>query len=193
VGRPRQYEREEILGRAMEFFWLKGYDGASTADLATALGVNRATMYAEFGSKHALYQLSLRYYLEHTVPGFIGELLPEDAGLDAMLTVLGRFEAEATHTDPRWGCMICAAASETASYDEETRDVVAQYVGLLRGAFRNALGNAAGGRGLDCDAWAAKLTATLLGLFVLIRSGVDRTLARDVARGAADELRRAVG
>jgi AcrR family transcriptional regulator len=73
----------------MEFFWLKGYDGASTADLATALGVNRATMYAEFGSKHALYQLSLRYYLEHTVPGFIGELLPEDAGLDAMLTALG--------------------------------------------------------------------------------------------------------
>ena len=54
MGRPKKYDREAVLDRAMQAFWRNGYEATSTADLEAQMGVNRSSLYAEFGSKEAL-------------------------------------------------------------------------------------------------------------------------------------------
>jgi AcrR family transcriptional regulator len=61
-GRPRAYDPEIALRKATEVFWNLGFNGASLEDLSAAMGMNRPSMYAAFGDKHALYLKTLAEY-----------------------------------------------------------------------------------------------------------------------------------
>ncbi len=62
-GRPRQFERDAALGRAMELFWEQGYDETSLDDLTRAMRINPSSLYAAFGDKEQLYRAALTRYL----------------------------------------------------------------------------------------------------------------------------------
>lgn len=64
MGRPRAFDKDEALDRAMELFWRKGYEGASLADLTKAMGINPPSLYAAFGNKQGLLKAALDRYLE---------------------------------------------------------------------------------------------------------------------------------
>src|SRR6516165_10435871 len=63
-GRPREFDIDEALDRALQVFWRKGYEGASLLDLTEAMGINRPSLYAAFGSKEALFRRALDRYAE---------------------------------------------------------------------------------------------------------------------------------
>ncbi len=56
MSRAKQYDRTELLDRAVELFRRQGFNGTSTAELVAEFGVNRKSMYAEFGSKQQLFE-----------------------------------------------------------------------------------------------------------------------------------------
>lgn len=62
-GRPRSFDRDTALRRAIEVFWAKGYEGAQLVDLTAAMGINPPSFYAAFGSKEALFREALDLYL----------------------------------------------------------------------------------------------------------------------------------
>src|SRR5260370_41860135 len=64
VGRPRAFDVEKALHRAMEVFWRKGYLGTSLSDLTDAIGVNRPSLYAAFGNKESLFHKARDHYAE---------------------------------------------------------------------------------------------------------------------------------
>lgn len=61
-GRPRSFDKEAALERAMEVFWRLGYEGASMTDLTAAMGIASPSLYAAFGSKEALFRQALDHY-----------------------------------------------------------------------------------------------------------------------------------
>jgi AcrR family transcriptional regulator len=63
-GRPREFDADEALDRALEVFWRKGYEGASLAELTEAMGINRPSLYAAFGNKEALFRRALDRYAD---------------------------------------------------------------------------------------------------------------------------------
>ena len=63
-GRPREFDAEDALDRALEVFWRKGYEGASLAELTEAMGINRPSLYAAFGNKEALFRLAFDRYAD---------------------------------------------------------------------------------------------------------------------------------
>jgi len=63
-GRPRTFDAEQALDRAVEVFWRQGYEGTSLTDLTTAMGVNRPSLYAVFGSKEDLFRKAFARYAE---------------------------------------------------------------------------------------------------------------------------------
>jgi AcrR family transcriptional regulator len=62
IGRPREFDVEQALDRAMELFWRKGYEGTSLGDLTESLGITRPSLYAAFGNKEALFRTVLKRY-----------------------------------------------------------------------------------------------------------------------------------
>jgi len=63
-GRPRSFDAEQALDRALEVFRRKGYEGASLSELTKAMGINRPSMYAAFGDKEDLFRKALDRYTD---------------------------------------------------------------------------------------------------------------------------------
>ena len=63
-GRPREFDIDEALERAMQVFWARGYDGTSLTDLTGAMGITKSSMYAAFGNKEQLFRKAVQRYAE---------------------------------------------------------------------------------------------------------------------------------
>src|SRR5215831_16019645 len=63
-GRPRTFDLDKALDRALQVFWRKGYEGTSLSDLTEAMGINRPSLYAAFGNKEDLFNRVLDRYSE---------------------------------------------------------------------------------------------------------------------------------
>ncbi|RYG71670.1 TetR/AcrR family transcriptional regulator [bacterium] len=64
LGRPREFDSEEALEKAMRLFWRKGYEGTTYADLTAAIGITKPSLYATFGNKEQLFRKVLAKYGE---------------------------------------------------------------------------------------------------------------------------------
>src|SRR5258708_33708597 len=64
MARQKEFDRDEVLHKAMEVFWTRGYEGASVQDLVKHMGINRQSIYDTFGDKHALFLQALDRYRE---------------------------------------------------------------------------------------------------------------------------------
>src|SRR5262245_66262623 len=64
LGRPREFDLENALDRALEVFWRNGYEGTSIADLTEAMGINPPSLYADFGNKEGLFRKVVDRYIE---------------------------------------------------------------------------------------------------------------------------------
>ncbi|PSL57544.1 TetR family transcriptional regulator [Saccharothrix carnea] len=103
-GRPRAFDADAALDRALEVFWRQGYEGTSLTDLTTALGINRPSLYAAFGNKEELFLKALERY--NSGPGaYAAEALAAPTVREVVQRlVLGAVElTTGPHTPP--GCL----------------------------------------------------------------------------------------
>lgn len=192
MGRPKTYDRTEIAAKAMQLFWLHGFEGTSTQTLVEEMGVNRYSLYAEFGSKQGLYEAAMALYDERVVTSHFARLEGPDAGLGEMRDVLEFFASKGHAPGSEFGCMLCNVATERAPHDPGSRGFVQAYVDRIDAGFANALSQARGCGQLRDDVVVAEeaacFTSTLLGFFVLMRSQVSPELLRDAGRAAVRHL-----
>ena len=119
-GRPREFDAEKALDRALEVFWRKGYEGATLPELTRAMGINRPSLYAAFGSKEGLFRRALDRYAEG--PGaHVREALNEPtARAVAERLLCGAVELAAGGRNPR-GCLMVQGALACGNSAESVR------------------------------------------------------------------------
>lgn len=123
-GRPRQYDRAQALGRAIETFHRRGFSGTSLDDLAAATGMNRPSLYNAFGNKQALYREALKEFTTR-LSRTLEELLFDEPDLSRALdgfysAALDEYFARKT----AHGCFVfCTAPAEAAAHPEVAADV----------------------------------------------------------------------
>ena len=175
MARPKEFEPEEALERAMQQFWSRGYHDTSIRDLVERTGVNYYGLYGEFESKHGLFLAALDRYRKRVTDEVLRELKqpgPLEAGLrrafERLLSLLKT-------ADGRVGCMMCNAAVELAPHDPEAAAKVQAHMKLLRTAFRAKLAEAQAAGELDPEkdigALAEFLATTAYSLGFLLRAG----------------------
>lgn len=106
-GRPRAFDRDAALARAMRIFWIKGYEATSISDLTEVMGVGTTSLYAAFGSKDELYAEALRHYAANYENLVWGRFREATTVRDAVKAYLYDSAAAMTGSDcdlPR-GCM----------------------------------------------------------------------------------------
>jgi TetR/AcrR family transcriptional repressor of nem operon len=183
MARPREFDIDEALERAMNVFWTKGYEGASLQDLLDAMKIARGSLYKAFQDKRSIYLAALDRYDRTEIQHTVDALRDRTAGDGATRIRLFLEDARAAvvRRHDRRGCFLCNAAVDQAPMDPEIRAKVLAMIKRMERAVVAALHEYA-----QATQWPAKrevgtaltLTNAYLGLRVLARSGAP---AKDLA------------
>jgi AcrR family transcriptional regulator len=178
-GRPRAYDPDEALARAMETFWKSGYAATTLDDLSAATGMNRPSLYAAFGDKQDIYAKAYQRYRQRVRDEFAPLL--NDAG-PIRRTLRRVFEAASalylSGPDGPRGCLSVVTVASEAIDDPEIRKLAVDAIAALDRAFATLFSNAIARGELSQEADAAALgkiaTATLHTLSVRARAGIAK-------------------
>ncbi|MFI0738062.1 TetR/AcrR family transcriptional regulator [Streptomyces sp. NPDC021100] len=173
MGRPKQFDPDLAVERAMEVFWSKGYAATTPQDLVDALGIGKGSLYNAFGSKRELFERALCRYRDGQALALV-ELLEADGPVKELLRRTLRLLAEMDLSDPvRRGCMAVNTAAELGGRDEEAVALVRRMFDRTEDAFRALIekgqrtGEIAAGR--DARDVGSLLLSTVIGLRLMAR------------------------
>lgn len=168
VGRPREFDPEHVEDVAMRLFWERGFDAVSVSDITAATGVNRRSIYSEFGSKEHLFERATARYL--TGPGgYLNGALARPTARE-VATAMVHGAADTVSAEPL-GCLTIDDAPGLAALREST-------VHQLATRFASAPDELAGRDPMLLARWIA---AVCQGIAVQSRSGATRADLHAVA------------
>ncbi|MDJ1136135.1 TetR/AcrR family transcriptional regulator [Streptomyces iconiensis] len=177
-GRPRGFDRDAVLCRAMWMFWERGYEATSMAELTAAMGIRPPSLYAAFGSKEDLFREAVELY--QRTEGSVTTAALRD-GATARASIDGVLRGNAVvYTDPGkpHGCMVVLAATNCAPGNEGVRELLAQdrrdTQNSLRARMDRGVEEGDLPECLDTAALAAYYTTVFYGLSLQARDGASR-------------------
>jgi TetR/AcrR family transcriptional repressor of nem operon len=180
MGRPREFDPDEALDRAVQVFWTRGFERTSVEDLTESMGIQRGSLYATFGDKHQLFLRALDRYEERFYRDTL-RYLEEGSARDGIRRVFEQVVSDCACSGGAKGCFITNTAVALAEDDPETASRVRSNLLRLERAFEAALTRAGeetlGGR--EPRTLARFLTTSLQGLRVLSRCCVELDVLND--------------
>ena len=192
MARPKEFDRDSALQKAVEVFCDHGYDGTSTEELLRAMDISRQSLYDTFGDKRQLYLQALQQYLADSIGEQIRALNSSPSSLRAVEAMLHAFVAKAGGAEAR-GCLGIGATCEFGVSDREVMALIITADKTLQSSLERRIneGKNAGEIGADIDARAAAqfIKATFLGIKVAARGGAPADALRNIARMAVRSLK----
>lgn len=176
AGRPRSFDPDEALEKALHVFWQKGYEGTSMPDLTEAMGINRPSLYAAFGNKEQLFYKALDKYSSKSACAYEAMLNAPTARASVEQLLRAAADAQSNPDTPK-GCLIMHGAlvcgDEAHGVQQELARRRAENEALLRQRFERAV---AEGEKLCCGPadMARYVSAVLQGISVQGASGATR-------------------
>jgi TetR/AcrR family transcriptional regulator, copper-responsive repressor len=194
-GRPRTYEPEVALARALDVFWKDGFAATSLDDLSVATGMNRPSLYGAFGDKRELYKKSYESY-RNRARLRMGEVFAADLPLRPMLLrIYGiALDMYLSGEDGPRGCFTVMTATSEAVFDPDIRVLVVS--GLVEtDRFFARLFKIAQQRGelaapANPQVLASMASATLHTIAIRSRAQVPRAELEAIVNGAVDVMLR---
>ena len=119
AGRPRTFDKEEALKKAMYVFWEKGYEGTTMANLIESIGMKAPSIYAAFGNKDAIFKEVVAHYLPIVVDGQLATLNKTPDILEAVEKTLSECVRLFTGGDNPHTCLIMTAAINASPENNE--------------------------------------------------------------------------
>ena len=183
----KQFDRDEVLDRAIVAFWTRGYEATSIDDLVEATGINRGSIYGTFGDKRRLFLMALDRYWDTVANAMIVEL----ADPDPRRAIERMFDALIRRTcDPRFprGCLITNTSLECPTCGDEIARKIAERLGEQETAIYRVLHKAQTEGALnparDARALARFFLGVAWGINAVNRTVADPEVLRDMVRSA---------
>ena len=182
MARPKEFDRDEALKRALEVFWEKGYEATSIQDLVERTGVQRQSLYDTFGDKHALYAESLHRYASEA-DAWLKDLTTPAASPLAHLKATFMSVVDGVCTDTK-GCMLMNAAVERGDTDPTVAECVHEGRARMERAFtalvRLAQGAGEVSKSVSASGAARTLVTLLWGMRAMARTEPERSWLKSV-------------
>jgi len=192
MARPREFQRDDVLDKAMQVFWTQGYEATSLNDLTRAMGLSKSSFYDSFGSKHALFLATLDFYRER-VTAQVGSVADLEAPARQVLTsILRRAVDRIVETEGRRGCFLNNTAVERGPFDPEAMARCRAGMTVMEDSFYRLVARSQEegqvSRLLDPRATARYLTAMVNGIMVVGKANPDRKMLDDIVAVALEAL-----
>lgn len=188
MARPKEFDQEKALRKAICLFSQQGFAATSTDDLMRVMAVGRQSMYDTFGDKRALFLKALKMYVTQSVRSINAELERPGSALSAIRYALVTF-AERKDLSSAEGCMGLNAISEFGQRDSQVTHILRNAARVQRKALMRVLARARKhgdlSSGADLDSMADFFESTLAGIRIAAKAGKSRQALRNIAAFAA--------
>lgn len=191
MARHREFDENQVLERALEVFWRRGYASTSVEDLTAATGLGRGSLYGAFGGKEALFITCLRRYMQGSQEA-VRQALRHPDPRQAITTLFTEMIARYGDPNSPSGCLHTNTVLENASLSEAiTRLNAAAQAGFQASLYEvlcraRALGQLRPGQ--DPLALAQFFATLACGLAVTSRQSADPAVLRNTVQTALNVL-----
>ena len=184
MARPKEFDPDQALDKAMHVFWHKGYEATSMEDLVNAMNINRGSLYGTFGDKQQLFLACMDRYCNSMVADRLSLLDKPGPALDTIRHFI-RGMLEMALSDPsRKGCLITNTATELSPHEKEIGNKVAHALSGIEKAYFKVLVRARKQgelkKGQDPRTLARYLTSMMQGVIVMYKAGTPTEAMRDI-------------
>ncbi|MER5527007.1 TetR/AcrR family transcriptional regulator [Streptomyces sp. NPDC002677] len=187
IGRPRGFDADAALERAMLVFWQHGYEGASTAGLTQAMGISTTSMYAAFGNKEQLFRKVLERYTDGP-SAYLAQALEQPTAVGVATAILAGTVRTTTRAGQPHGCLGVQGALTTSDSGQDVRALLVDWratgYARIRERFRRAVDEGDLPPQTDPGLLARYLTTLAYGIAVQAASGVARDDLQELADAA---------
>ena len=184
MARPKEFDEEKALRKAIRLFSQQGFAATSTDELMRAMDVGRQSMYDTFGDKRALFLRALEMYVTESVHAINTELERPGSALSAVRNALVTF-AERNDLSSEEGCMGLNAISEFGQRDTDVTRITRNAARLQRQTLLHVLTRAKNQGELGSDAHVESMAdffeSTLAGIRMSAKAGKSRQALRNIA------------
>lgn len=190
-GRPREFDTDAALDKAIDLFWVQGYEGTTIDQLTETMGIGTPSLYAAFGSKRHLFELATDRYTASRSHYLLDALAMPTATEVAQTFLEGTIEA-ATCPDRPPGCFTVQAGLTCSNDDQEVATLLAERRAATEAALRNRFRRESRTRplpaGMTPASLARFLTALAVGINVKAADGAGRRELRTFVKPITDLL-----
>ncbi len=191
AGRPKEFDRDQALDRAMNLFWSRGYEATGLRELLDHMEIGRQSLYDTFGDKHSLYLEAVQHYFDKVTHCYVDQLDGSGSPLERIRRAVRSIANSVTENQCR-GCFLTNTLVESAPHNAEIADAARTQLRDLESAFRRVLKEAVDIGELPNDAnvraLARYLTSTIQGLVVMGKASVSRGVVKDIVDVALSVL-----
>jgi TetR/AcrR family transcriptional repressor of nem operon len=181
MGRPREFDVDTALDKALEVFWHRGYAAAPIQEICGAMGLNPGSVYAAFGSKHGLFLKVVQRYLDQMNRPGVALMEAEPDGLKGVRAYFDFIVEGIVTGNRRWGCLGTNAFLELKENDPDVARLMSEHLTRLEQAFCRALERADARNAAES---AKYLLCVSQGLNVIAKTGPDRPTLQKIVETA---------
>lgn len=135
MARTKDFDENEVLTKAIQLFWYKGYNATSMQDLVDALGISRSSLYDTYTDKHTLFLKALESY-QRAGNAKINEIVEQSVSAkDTVVKLMELATNELVVDKQQKGCFMVNAEVEVAPHDQEVSKLVCQNEQQMETAF----------------------------------------------------------
>jgi AcrR family transcriptional regulator len=184
MARPKEFDQEKALRKAIRLFSQQGFAATSTDDLMQAMDIGRQSMYDTFGDKRALFLKALEMYVTESVRAINAELERPGSAISAVQNALTTF-AERNDLSSAEGCMglnaICEFGQQDADVTRITQNAGRVHRQILMRVLARAKEQGEFRSDADLDSMADFFESTLAGIRMAAKAGKSRQALRNIA------------
>lgn len=177
MSRPKTFNPDNALEKAMQVFWHKGYEAASMEDLLEAMDINRGSLYDTFGDKRQLFLKSLDHYCRHVAGQKFLLLTQPGPALPCVRRFIREMIDGAVADPQRRGCLLINTIMELAPHERDIASTTHRVLQMGQDAIFATLARAQQQGELpsekDPRVLACFLSTMMQGTIVMIKSGAS--------------------
>jgi TetR/AcrR family transcriptional repressor of nem operon len=186
MARTKDFDENEVLNKAVELFWHKGYNGTSMQDLVDGLGISRSSLYDTYGDKHTLFIKALESYQCANSAKICSIVNNTGSAKEAIKKLLEFISGELLNDREHKGCFMVNAEVEIAPHDQEVSRIICKndqqvedafYLVIKKGQESGEISNLQ-----DARALARFTFNTVKGIRVTAKSTTDKAVFDDIIK-----------
>ena len=186
MARQKEFEKEEVLEKAMDTFWRFGFEGTSMQSLVKNMGINRSSLYETFGDKRSLFEAAITHYEKTRMQGMVDCLQEIGASKSAIAKVFNSLIDQSVSDEDRRGCFLTNTAIELSPHDPSVAKKIATDMKIVEKAFYQVLANAQAKGEIplekDLNQIAQYLTSSFQGIRVMAKINQEPEFLKNIVK-----------